>query len=98
MELLSRNTHLSQFVVSDFDTLLVTARIQLRMHLQPFPGCRLTDKVAHHRPTLQRPPPPVPCQVGEHPVLDLVPLARPRREVAYRWADSQKVAVDSGSR
>ena len=44
----------------------------------------LPDQVHHHLPTHQRPAPPVLRDVTEHPVLDLVPLARPRRKVAHR--------------
>src|SRR5262249_60396236 len=35
-------------------------------------------------PARQRPTPPVVADVAEQPVLHLVPLARPRREVAHR--------------
>ena len=37
-----------------------------------------------HRPADQRSPSPVLGDVAEHLVLDLVPLARPGREVAHR--------------
>jgi len=79
-----RDPYRCQFLVRDFDPLLVSTRVKLRFDLQSCPGRRLADQVDYHRSTHQRPPAPILREMREHPVLDLVPLARPRREVAHR--------------
>src|SRR5262245_50620883 len=62
----------------------VAILVQFRPDRQPVPRRRLTDEVAHDLSAHQRTAPPVLRDVAEHPVLDLVPLAGPRREVAHR--------------
>ena len=62
----------------------VGAGVQRGLHAQPGAGAGGGDGVDDYFVAGQRPPAPVHRDVGEQPVLDLVPLARPGREVADR--------------
>ena len=69
----------------------VSVRIQFGSHLQPGSRRRIANQVDYHRPTSQGLPSPVLGNVAKHTVFDLVPLARPRREVADRDAEPQLI-------
>src|SRR5262249_62189306 len=84
VEFILFESHRSQFPICHLDSLLIGVRIQLRFDSQPRSRALAPDQVHYHRTTHQRPPSPVLRDVAEHPVLDLIPLARPRREVTDR--------------
>src|SRR5512142_2333649 len=69
----------------------VVTRIKPRSDLQSGRGRHLTDQVDHHRSTHQGTTAPILREMTEHPVLDLVPLARARREVAHRDREPQEI-------
>src|SRR5215831_16190931 len=77
--------------LGDVATLGVETRIELAPHAQP---CRRTgraDQVDNDGQAHERLTPPVAADVGEQPVLNLVPLARPRWEVGD--GDGQSRAI-----
>src|SRR5215831_12689994 len=84
VEFILFESHRSQFPLCRFYSLLIGVRIQLRFDPQPCSPARSPDQVHDHRTTHQRPTPPVLRDVAEHPVLDLLPLALPRRQVTDR--------------
>ncbi len=87
MKLVSRDSHRCQLLVRHLDPGLVRMRIKLRLDLQACPGRRVPNQVDHHRSTHQGPTTPILGDMAKHPVLDLVPLARPRWEMADRDAE-----------
>src|SRR4051812_43669886 len=91
MEAVPRDPYRCQFLVRDFDPRLVSTRVKLRFDLQSGPGRGVADQVDYHRSTHQRTPAPILRQMRKHPVLDRVPLARPRREVAHRDREPQEI-------
>src|SRR5947209_17394033 len=68
--------------VGDLDASGVEARVQLGMDLEAGASPGGTDEVDDHFVAGQRPTTPVHGDVGEEPVLDLVPPRRGWREVA----------------
>src|SRR5262245_13622824 len=76
------DVELGELVLVDFAPLFVGGGIQLGIHLETGVGLRGANQVDDHRVRLQRLPLPVPGHVAEQPVLDLVPLAGPGREMA----------------
>src|SRR5450631_13377 len=82
MEPVAFDVHGGQFPVGDLDPLLVAARIEARVDLQPGTGRRRSDQVDDHLQALQRLAAPVQAHVAEHAMLDFVPLRRSRREMA----------------
>src|SRR5947209_14933860 len=81
VELMLLEPHRFQFPIRHLDPPLIGVRIELGFHPQSRSCSRAPDEVHDDRTTHQGPPPPVLRDVAEPPVLDLVPLARPRREV-----------------
>ena len=72
-----------QLFVGHLDPGFVNVLVESGLDLQALPGRGSGDQVHHHFPADQGTPSPVGRDVAEHPVLDLVPLARSRREVAH---------------
>src|ERR1700688_1042650 len=70
-------------VVADLYASLIAALVQYRLDAQPFAGFRGADHVHHSLEANQWFSFPVHADEREHPVLDLVPLACPRRIVAH---------------
>ena len=70
-------------VVADLYSGLIAAPVQNCFYPQPLAGFRRADHVHHGLKANQRFSLPVHADEGEHPMLDLVPLARPRRIVAH---------------
>ena len=83
MELVRFDAYGGHLDISDDDTLGIRVRVQLRAHGESALGLRASDEIDDHLMTDQRLRPPVHRDEGEHAVLDLVPLARARREVAH---------------
>src|SRR5262245_62091403 len=70
-------------LLRDLDPCWVRVLIQLAYHRQARRGRRGRNQVDNHLVAHERLPAPVLADEGEQPMLDLVPLARPRREVGY---------------
>ena len=68
--------------VTDLDSDVVGAGVQLGVHAQPGAGGGGGDGLHDDLVAGQRPAPPVHRDVGKQPVLHLVPLRRPGREMA----------------
>src|SRR5262249_8109308 len=67
----------------DFDPCWIRVLIQLADHRQARRGRRGRNQVDNHLVAHERLPAPVLADEGEQPMLDLVPLARARREVGH---------------
>src|SRR4051794_35640561 len=72
-----------QFLVGDFDPRLIAIGIQLRLDSQTGLWLRTADQVDDDGTAEQRLAAPVFRDVAEHPMLNLVPLARPGRKMAH---------------
>src|SRR3954468_2650238 len=83
MKLIAFDTHTGEFFVCDFRASWILAFIQFGVNGQP--RCRggAADQIHYYGTACQGPPAPVLGDVAEHPVFDLVPLARPRGKVAH---------------
>src|SRR5260370_203652 len=79
------DAHWCQFRVGCFGSRWILFLIQCRMDLQASGRRRTADQVHHHGTTCQRSATPVAGDVAEHPVFDLVPLARPPREMTHPY-------------
>ena len=66
--------------------------VQLGTYLQAARRPGVPDQLNDHGVVRQRTATPVPRDVTEHPVLDLVPLARARRKMANRQPQTQVVS------
>ena len=73
-----------QLIVADTNAFWVEVRIQFGADGQAIFGGGAADEIDDNFMADQRLPPPVHADVAEHAVLDLVPFARTRREVADR--------------
>ena len=80
-----------ELLIGDGAALRIRPPIQLAPHPQACGRPGRADQVDDHRETHQRLPPPVAADVRKEPMLDRVPLARSRREVAGR--DGQARAI-----
>ena len=74
---------LLQGLLRDFDPSWIRVLIQLAYNCQPRRGRRGRNEVHHHFVAHEGLPAPVLTDEGEQPMLALVPLTRPRREVGY---------------
>src|SRR5215210_8465894 len=72
----------SELLVADLDAFLVDAVVEAGVDRQAGRGRRSGDQVDDDLKALQRLAAPVEAHEAEHPMLDLVPLARGAREVA----------------
>ena len=70
--------HLS---IRDVLAFRVGAAVELTPHAKAGRGAGAADQIDDHRQTHQRLAPPVGADVGKEPVLNLVPLARPGRQM-----------------
>src|SRR5215471_7495495 len=68
-------------LLADLHSSFITSSVQNRFDMQSLVRFRGADHVDHGLETNQGLAPPVHADVGEHAVLDLVPLARSRRIV-----------------
>ena len=81
----------AHFGRGDLDASAIPALVQLRAHAQPARGAGVADQVDDRFEGPERAAPPVRGDVTEEPMLDLVPLARARREVTHRDAQLEVV-------
>ena len=86
MKLIPAQVQLRHLLVRDFDTAWIGPGIQLGRHFQAFSRRRARDQTHDHSQARQRPTAPVLADKGKQPVLNLVPFAGARREVADRYA------------
>src|SRR5919108_5848491 len=70
---------------------LIFSRIQPHLYLESGLGSRTANQVHHRLVTLQGLALPVQTDIGEHPMLDLVPFAGPRRIMAYGYGQTKLV-------
>jgi len=82
MEFVAFDRDTSQFGVAHRDSRGVSILVQRSLDAQSLCRSDTTDEVDHHLTCQQRTSSPVVGDVTERPVLHLVPLARPWREVA----------------
>ena len=83
MEAVRLEIERSQLCIGDFDAGRVRASVQFGANLQAC-SCRCVgDQIDNDFMTHQRPTTPVLGDVTEHPMLDFVPFAGARREVAH---------------
>ena len=78
-----------EFSIGDFDASRIDASIQFSAYLQSGLRCRVRDQVDDYVVTDQRSPTPILGDVAEYAMLDLVPFAGARREVAHMDRHSQ---------
>ena len=71
------------FVIRHPDPGLIAVPIESCLDFQSLPGRGAYDQIHHDFPTDQGTSSPVGRDVAEHSVLDLVPLARSRRNMAH---------------
>ena len=88
MKLVSFHVERCQLRIRDLLPLRVLSAIQFAADTKSLVCCGACDQTHDHSETRERLPPPVLADVREHPVLDLVPLARSGREVADRYRQS----------
>ena len=69
----------------------IAALVQFGLNRQAAPGGRCPDQVHYHLTTDQGPAPPVLRDMTEHPMFDLVPLARAGREVTHRHRQAEPI-------
>ena len=81
VEGMTLDAHFGKLVVWDFDGKRVSALVQLGMDGQAGRGGDGSDQIDDQVAAGQGTAAPVPGDVAEHPMLDLVPLARPRWEM-----------------
>jgi len=86
MELILLDPHLGHFLIRHFDPGWVFLLIQRRLNRQTGICLCIPDQAHDYRATRQRPTTPIPSDVTEHPMLNLVPLARPRRKMADTYS------------
>jgi hypothetical protein len=91
MELVALNGHVGQFFIADFDAGVVGLLVELSPDAQARLSSDAADQAHDDLPPQQRSPAPVVGDMAEHPVLDLVPLARAWREVADLYGQPQLV-------
>ena len=75
---------LFQCFIGHLDSFRIGVGINFGLDFQPSPGRRADDQIDHYFMAEQGLPPPIHADMAEHPMLDLVPLAGPRREMAHR--------------
>ena len=82
VELVGMQPHLVHLLLGDLHLRWIAPGVQAGLDLQPRRRGRGRDQFDDHPMAHQRTAAPIPRDVREQPVLDLVPLARARREVA----------------
>ena len=91
MEFFSFDPKLGHFFICDFNTLLVGFMVQYRLNRQPFGCSGIGNQVDYRVQADERPTSPVLGNVAEHTVLDFVPLARSRGQVADGNGQSRSI-------
>ena len=83
MKRISLDRQGGQLFVGHLNPGFVSVLVEAGPDFQALPGRGSGDQVHHHFPADQGTPSPVGRDVAEHPVLDLVPVARSRWKVAH---------------
>ena len=91
MELGSVDLKLFHLGIADLDAFRILASVQSRLDPQARRGVGVANEADDHLEALQRLATPVGGDVAAHAVLDLVPLARARRQVADAHAEAALV-------
>ena len=73
MESVVLNAEFRHLAVSDFDALRVRSWVQGCPDAKPLPVLRVADEIDDHAQRFQRAPAPIPGDVAEHLMFDLVP-------------------------
>src|SRR3954451_21518916 len=81
-----------EFLSCDLEPGLVGVGVKFGVDPQSRLGCGAPDQVHHYRSAYQRSPTPVLRDMTEHPVLDLVPLARARWEMAHGNPETDRIS------
>jgi hypothetical protein len=76
-----------QILIGDLDSRRIDIGIQLGLNGQSLLRRRVTDEIDDHLVADQRSASPVLRDMRKHAVLDLVPFAGSRREVAHRYSN-----------
>src|SRR5207245_2597475 len=82
LEVLAGDVHCGQLGVADLDPLLVLFGVKAGVDGEPGAGGCRGDQVDNHLEAAQRPSAPVEAHEAEQAMLNFVPLAGSRREVA----------------
>src|SRR5579864_3866337 len=82
MEVVAIDLERGHLSIRDLQALRIRALVDLGSHLQPALGRGGRDQLDDHLVAYERTPPPVHPDMREEPMLDLVPLAGPGRQVA----------------
>src|SRR5215471_9915527 len=77
--------------LTDFDPCGILTGVQRRLDTQALRRRRGANEADNHLATLQRLPTPIRGDMAEHAVLDFVPLAGPRRQVADPDAQATRI-------
>src|SRR5947209_315641 len=91
MKLAALDSYGSQFLVRDFNPRGIGAAIEVGADAQTGFGRGVGNQVDDHGPTHQGAPTPVPGNVAEHALFDLVPLAGAGREVTDAYPQAGAV-------
>src|SRR5215203_4318960 len=91
MKAMAFETHARQLCIGDGDARRVGPAIELSSHMQARATVRRTDETDDGREIDERGAAPVHRDVREQTVLDLVPLARARREVTDRDGEPRAI-------
>ena len=83
MERIGREPNSLERVRRDGDACWRWPRVESRSDAESLLGGRVRDQIHHDFMADERPAAPVLGDVAEHPMLDLVPFAGPRRKVAH---------------
>ena len=91
MKRVSPNGDGSEFVIGDLDLFGVGVFIDLGLDSQARSCRSAADQIDDDLPAEQGTPAPVGCNMTKHAVLDLVPLAGFRWEMAHQYGQAQFV-------
>jgi hypothetical protein len=82
VKFITADIELFEFLVRNFDASLIGFRVEFGMNLESGRGCGSSDETHDGLEISQRLAAPILTDVGKETMLDLVPLARPRWEMA----------------
>ena len=83
MKAIRNERHQGQLLVAHLEPGWIRARVYFRLNDESLLGDSVGDQIHNYFVAPQGTAPPVLGDVSKHPVLNLVPLTRPRGEVTY---------------